>query len=66
MTAKRERPMTAQEVAEETGIPVGTLAYWRHDGRGPAYLKIGKRVKYDPAVVWAWIDAHQRDPEAAA
>lgn len=50
--------MTVKEVAPETGIRVGTPAYWRHEGRGPAYLKIGKRVKYEPPWVWAWIEAH--------
>ncbi len=66
MSAYRERPMSAREVSEATGIPVGTLAFWRHQGRGPAYMKFGKSVRYDPSTLWAWIDAQAKDPEAVA
>ena len=64
MSANRERPMTTKEVSEATGIAAGTLQFWRHVGKGPAYYKAGKRVYYDPATVWAWMDAQTRDPEA--
>ena len=66
MSVNREKPWTTRETAEATGIPVGTLNYWRHIGKGPAYAKVGKKVLYDPAAVWAWIDAHVTTPETGA
>jgi hypothetical protein len=35
--------------AEKLHIPVGTLAWWRHLGRGPRYVKIGRRIFYRDA-----------------
>lgn len=56
--------LTAAEVAVATGNTKGTVAWWRHVGKGPKYLKIGQRVGYAPADVEAWIaarDARKRD-----
>ena len=64
MSATRERPMTTAEVAEATGIPAGTLQYWRHTGDGPAYMKLGRRVAYNPADVWDWLAAQTRTSTA--
>ncbi len=34
-----------------------TLARWRCEGRGPAFLRLGKRVLYGEADVEAWLSA---------
>ncbi len=39
-----------------------TLAHWRSEGRGPAYLKIGSRVAYRGADLNAWLDAQTVRP----
>ncbi|MGH1551021.1 helix-turn-helix transcriptional regulator [Leifsonia poae] len=38
--------MTAEEVASEIGFAMGTLANWRVLGRGPAFVRIGRSVRY--------------------
>ena len=40
--------LTTAEVSELTGIPVGTLRYWRHRrrGEGPKSFCLGRRVAY--------------------
>lgn len=38
-----------------TGVPVGTLRYWRHTDRGPASFVLGKRVVYRKSEVERWI-----------
>lgn len=48
--------MRPAEVAEMTGIPSGTLAYWRHVGSGPRWAKLGRRVCYRRADVEKWIE----------
>ncbi|MBF9688052.1 helix-turn-helix transcriptional regulator [Bifidobacterium dentium] len=45
------RLMTARELSDITGIAAGTLGNWRSTGRGPAFLKIGGGVFYDPSDV---------------
>ena len=31
----------------------------RHMGRGPAYIKEGKLVRYEPAALAAWIESRR-------
>ena len=47
-------------------LKASTLASWRCEGRGPVYMKIGKRVYYKGADLNAFIDSHRVDPAAAA
>ncbi|WNM28445.1 helix-turn-helix domain-containing protein [Demequina capsici] len=53
-----ERLLNEFAVEEWTGVPVNTLRWFRHCGdRGPAYLKIGRSVRYRENDVQAWLDA---------
>jgi len=49
------RLLTAEEVAEHTGLSTETLAQWRSQKRGIPYLKIGGRIRYDPADVHEYL-----------
>ncbi|WP_221221340.1 helix-turn-helix transcriptional regulator [Canibacter oris] len=43
------------------GVERQTLANWRSQGKGPAYVRISKScVKYDPAEVRAFINTRKR------
>jgi excisionase family DNA binding protein len=53
-----DRLLWPDEVAELLGVPVGTLANWRYQGRGPAFAKVGRHVRYRQRDVDAWIDRH--------
>lgn len=51
--------MTPQQVSENTGLAVGTLANWRSMSTptapvGPAFVKVGRLVRYDAESVEAW------------
>ena len=49
---------TQPEVSELTGVPIGTLKYWRHCGVGPHSFKLGpKRVVYRKEDVMSWMQA---------
>ena len=37
-------------------ILAGTLANWRTYGRGPAYVRLGRLVRYPVAELEAWIE----------
>lgn len=53
-----DRLLWPEEVAEMLGVPVGTLANWRYQGRGPAFVKVGRHVRYRRSDVVRWIEAH--------
>ena len=46
--------------------PYSTLAHWRCQGRGPAFVKLGSRVAYRGADLNAWLDARTVRPEPKA
>jgi excisionase family DNA binding protein len=45
------RALTEREVAERLGLSVATLRAWRHRGKGPRFLRLGRSVRYLPADV---------------
>lgn len=49
--------LTPVQVSESTGIAVGTLANWRVLGTGPAFVKVGRLVRYEEAAVEAWMQS---------
>lgn len=49
--------LTAEQVAEITGLSVETLAQWRSQRRGIAFLKISRNcVRYRPADLDRWLE----------
>jgi len=40
---------TPEQVSELTGLSLGTLSNWRSQGRGPAYRKLGRAIRYPAA-----------------
>lgn len=47
--------LRAKQVSEMTGVPVGTLRYWRHSDIGPASFTLGRHVVYRRDEVLRWI-----------
>ena len=45
--------------------PYSTLAHWRSEGRGPAFIKIGWRVGYRGADLNNWLASRTVKPHAA-
>jgi hypothetical protein len=52
----------AAEILHQTA---GTLATWRSQRRGPAFVKLGRRVFYRRDDLHAYIAEQRRDPAAA-
>lgn len=46
-----------REAAKELKSAYGTLAIWRHQNRGPNYVKIGGRVYYRRSAIEEYLDA---------
>jgi len=52
-----EKWMRPADAAEHLGLAVQTLANWRVLGKGPAYLRVGRLVRYEPSAVDEWQQA---------
>lgn len=61
-TTAQETPslLSPADVEEWIGINRGTLAQWRYKGLGPRFIKTGRRVKYSPEAIEAWLDENTR------
>ena len=44
-TRETARALTEREVAELLGLSVATLRAWRHRGKGPRFLRLGRSVR---------------------
>lgn len=60
MGDSRARPLaTPEQVAEYLSTTKGTLAQMRYLGTGPAFVKLGKAVRYRWEDVDAWVEAQR-------
>lgn len=55
-------PLSEVAAAALVGYTPAALRLWRRQGRGPAYIKIGRSIRYAPADVREWFDAHRIEP----
>lgn len=53
------RLLTTPQAAELLGLRPNTLELWRVAGKGPAFRKIGRAVRYVEAEILLWLDAAQ-------
>jgi hypothetical protein len=53
---------TEHEKAEELGVGLRALRYWRSQRRGPPWAKIGKAVIYPDDGCAAWLRAQIQEP----
>jgi Helix-turn-helix domain len=58
--------VSTKELSEIWGVPESTLRYWRSAETGPAYVKLGGRIKYDLADVERYVRANKRMPSVRA
>jgi excisionase family DNA binding protein len=56
--------LTTGQAAKLINVPAETLRFWRHQGRGPVALKLGRAVRYQPADITAWL-AEEREVAVA-
>jgi len=52
-------PLKTADAAILAGVSPKTLENLRYLGGGPKYLKLGRRVVYDPRDIEAWKDQHR-------
>jgi predicted DNA-binding transcriptional regulator AlpA len=47
--------ISTSAVSKLTGIPIGTLRYYRSTDQGPASFNLGKRVVYRRSEIERWV-----------
>lgn len=50
--------MSTQDVADVLGVPLPTFYRWRTEGKGPAGIRVGRRIKFTQAAVDEWLKAN--------
>ena len=60
------RALTEREVAELLGLSVATLRAWRHRGKGPRFLRLGRSVRYLSSDLDAFVRASAVDTSSVS
>jgi predicted DNA-binding transcriptional regulator AlpA len=50
-----ERLVSAKEAARILGVHPNTLCKWRIYGRGPQFIKVGRRIRYSTNKISTWM-----------
>ena len=56
------QPLTESDAATRLGLKVATLRAWRHQGRGPAYVRLGRAVRYLPVDIEEYLSSNRYSP----
>lgn len=51
-----EALIPSRQMPAYVGLSSQTLARWRHEGKGPEYVKIGRKVAYKAGVIRKWLE----------
>jgi excisionase family DNA binding protein len=53
--------LTARELAAELKVSLRTLERWRARGIGPAYVRLGRTVRYRRSDVNTWLERQRQN-----
>jgi hypothetical protein len=56
---KAPEPITEAVAAARLGLKVATLRAWRHQKRGPAFVRLGRAIRYLPTDLDAFVAANR-------
>lgn len=60
-----DRLLDTREAAEHLRLHFGTLNKWRHTGRGPAFIRVGRKVFYQMMDLDRWLESQKQEPTVA-
>jgi len=60
-----ETLLDEKELARLIRVSIGTLRFWRINGKGPRYRKVGQLVRYAPSDVNEWLNSRPTGGELA-
>lgn len=65
MSNVEQDPICTKRAARRIGVTPRTLEQWRHLGKGPPFLRIGRMIRYLPQEVDAWVKSMRFEPMPA-
>lgn len=60
------QPLTESEAAGRLGLKVATLRAWRNQGRGPAYVRLGRAIRYLVTDIEDFLSSNRHSPRSKA
>ena len=58
--------LDGKQTAELLGCTEAALALWRKERRGPAYLRLGRLIRYREVDLLSWIESSRVEPARSA
>ncbi len=58
------QPLTETDAAARLGLKVATLRAWRNQGRGPAYVRLGRAIRYLSTDLDEFLHSNRHNPRA--
>jgi excisionase family DNA binding protein len=52
--------LTQQQLADELQVSMRTLERWRQEGTGPAFVRVGRSLRYRRSDIDAWLERQRR------
>ena len=65
-TATSHQPLTETEAAVRLRLKVATLRAWRNQGRGPAYVRLGRAVRYLATDIEEFLQSNRHSPRTTS
>jgi predicted DNA-binding transcriptional regulator AlpA len=59
-----DEPLTEVDAAARLGLKVATLRAWRHQGRGPAFVRLGRAIRYLASDLDEFLNANRHRPQS--
>ena len=56
------QPLTETQAAARLGLKVATLRAWRNQGRGPAYVRLGRAIRYLTVDIEEFLKSNRHSP----
>ena len=57
-------PLTEPDAAARLGLKVATLRAWRQQGRGPAFVRLGRAIRYLARDIDDFVHANRHAPRS--
>jgi excisionase family DNA binding protein len=57
---ERATTVGPEEAAKRLGVTARTLANWRWQGRGPRFVRVGRKIRFRLSDLAAWLDTQTR------
>jgi predicted DNA-binding transcriptional regulator AlpA len=58
--------ISPRQLATEIGVAPVTLQTWRSQGRGPAFTRVGRQIRYARPAIAEWLTSRTTTPGQAA